>query len=118
MNVASKNVCLPSTCPEVPEVSCFFDPILFVVIRVFQPYACAWCCNTKTSASSVLLSQLCIHLMLTLHFDTCALRMAQVRSEKDHIHGSGAFALTHKILALPCLWSKPSTNCSSCAEYR
>ena len=36
VNVASKNVCLPSTCPEVPVVSCFFDPILFVVIRVFS----------------------------------------------------------------------------------
>ena len=88
---------------------------------MFQPCACVWCCNTKTSASSVLLtasfvlcpvfsflSQSCIHLiMLSLHLDTCALRLAQVRSEKiSHFHGSGAFALTHKILALPCLWSK------------
>ena len=53
VNVALKNyVCLSSACPEVPVESCFIDdPILFEVIRVFQPCACAWCCNTKTSTS-------------------------------------------------------------------
>ena len=54
--------------------------------------------------------------MMSLHPDTCAPRMVQVRSKKIiHVHGSGAFALTHKILALPCLWRESlkelSTNC-------
>ena len=58
VSLASKNyVCLSSACPEVPVESCFFDdPILFKAIGVFQPCACDWCCNTKTSASPVLLT--------------------------------------------------------------
>ena len=44
--------------------------------------------------------------------------LAQVRSKRiTHFHGSGAFALTHEILALPCLLNKPSTNgWSSCND--
>ena len=35
-----------------------------------------------------------------------------------HFHGSEAVALKQKIVALPCLWSKPSTNYrSNCSEY-
>ena len=69
VNVASKNyVCFLSTCPEGPVKSCFFDPILLEVIKVCQPCACTWCCNTKSSASSVLLtvfSVLCLVLFVT-----------------------------------------------------
>ena len=64
----SRRICLSSTCPETPVESCFFDPFLFEVIRVFQPCACTWCCNTKTSASSVLLtvfSVLCLDFFVT-----------------------------------------------------
>ena len=86
-----RRICLSSTCPEIPVESCFFDPSLFEVIRVFQPCACTWWCNTKTSASSVLLTVFavlcCVFFVtavhaLALHLDTCALRMAQVRAEK------------------------------------
>ena len=57
------------------------------------------------------LSQLCIHLMLTLHLDTCALSMAQDCDKMITIfHGSGASALTRNILALPCLSNKHTTG--------
>ena len=88
VNVASKNVCLPSTCSEVPVVSCFFDPNLFVVTGVFQPCACAWCCNTKTSASSVLLT---LFSVLCLLFSVTAVHTLDVDTSSRHVrtpHGS------------------------------
>ena len=72
-----RRICLSSTCPEIPVKSCFFDPSLFEVIRMFQPCACTWSCNTKTSASPVLLtvfSVLCLVgslVCVVLHFAKC-----------------------------------------------
>ena len=77
VDVASKNcVWLTSACPEVLVMSCSFDDLsLFEAIRVFEPCACTWCCNTKTSASSV-------SLVFCSVFSPCALRLAQVRSKR------------------------------------
>ena len=38
-----------------------FQFVQLDVIRVFQPCACLWCCNTKTSANSVLPEPLLRH---------------------------------------------------------
>ena len=52
--------------------------------------------------SSLQFSLLVTLIMMSLHPDTCALRMAQVRSEKDHhLSWYGASVLTHEIRALP-----------------
>ena len=75
VNVALKNyVCLSSACPE--------SPVLFDVIRVFQPCACAWCCNTNTSASSVLLT---VFSILCLVFVVTAVHALDVDTSSRHV---------------------------------
>ena len=105
--MASKNyVCLSSACPEVSAESCFFDPILFEVIRVFfsqfsvvdsfPSLVFNLLCHTAVHTS-------CCHLILTLAHS------AWLKSDLTKItsfQGSGAFASTHKILTLLCRWEQ------------
>ena len=98
-----------------------------VEIRVFQAYACGRCCDTETSTSLPMLRTCaCAQVRLLPFFLSCHTVVACLcahslparilmsshphgsSSMKNiiHFHGSGAFALTHKILALSCRWNK------------
>ena len=101
--------------------------MLFEEITVFQACACGRCCNTEAS-TSLLQSHTCACAQVRLlpflsvlphccGLSSCALSACTLVDvvtswlkfdEKNiiHFHGSGAFALTHKILALSCRWNK------------
>ena len=107
------------------KLECFKHAL--VEIRVFQAHACGRCCDTETSMSLPMLRTCaCARVRLLPFFLSCHTVVACLCAHSlpahilmsshphgsspmkniIHFHGSGAFALTHKILALSCRWNK------------